>query len=110
MTDYWPLLILAAVILGCILARLWITPTWGTVRDTGVWHYQRNRKTGERRVCGTSFDGYQPVVPDGRPLPFGRSARGGLLHAIEGRDKGRPLFAAILSGRGWRYDQMQAGP
>lgn len=38
----------------------WIFP-WRTVRDNGVWLYQEQSRTGERRAIHRHGAGYQPV-------------------------------------------------
>lgn len=38
--------------------RIWLA--WEEMYETGVWSYQRNEITGERRVVKIG-DGYQPV-------------------------------------------------
>ena len=61
--DTWlclaPAILLGA--LGGVLLIGWLYPAWETVRDTGVWRYQVNRDTGERRAFRVSADGYQPA-------------------------------------------------
>ena len=34
---------------------------WMTVRDTGIYLYQQNSKSGKRRILRYKFGGYQPI-------------------------------------------------
>ena len=45
---------------------------WQAVRDTGVWRYEENAVTGERRAVRTGGGGYQPLSHwvDGRAFDW----------------------------------------
>jgi hypothetical protein len=63
--------------LNKIWQRLLEITSWTTVRDTGVWLYQQNYRTGARRVRRAQPSGYQPV--DQGWVKTGSWTQGGLL-------------------------------
>jgi hypothetical protein len=64
---------LVVLIIGLFVVIQWHGADWETVRDSGVYHYQVNRRTGERRVFRVIIGGYQPV--DSEWIRTGRWSR-----------------------------------